>query len=353
MFKHLHIYVFLLELPYGAKAFFVFTEQCSTVHPETLCDPYELGNLCFGKLGFQFNANCRNRWNLGQRIADSIKLSELTYADIDTINAQTYKPELDKNQIVPLGTVYIYCAPCVRQIHTSWQLCYGSGISRLLSFAVRVDDRVPCSCCPATLGLAGLISLRDKLKETDALSTDKRAECFDQPWIEQRIFAMEEEMFEVQYEESVTNNISRIFSECESERQSRCAGIVILGELIPCSAMLDATPFAMQARKARETDIYQVQYCYNSKIQQWTWERKYTGSYSPRKYRGTTLAIGSTAALPESSKRDQPPAILSDSPQPATSIASSSGSKRRKTSSRISSDPDDQSLDHNSASKST
>ena len=291
--------------------------------------------MCFGNTSFEYTADNRKKWNLGQRITSRIDLGSFTDINLLELSAQIYRQENSNISEHPhIGTVYVYCAPCVRQIQTSMNICCGLGVSKLLNFAVRVDDRIPCSCCPAPLGLVGLTSLRDRLREKDISRFAGKEECFDRPWIEQRIFAIEEEIFDRQSEISASSNIERIFTECRTDLQSVCVGVVVLGEVIHCSSMLEAIPFPVQARKPRETDIYQVQCIYaagSSQIQ--NWKRQYIGSYTPRKYSN----VDPLAASPSPKRRKTLSIASEDSDERKVGIhpSQSNISRKRQNGSRF------------------
>jgi hypothetical protein len=104
----------------------------------------------------------------------------------------------DLSLLDPWGVVFVYCGPCACQIQTALDICRGKGIEQYQEFAVRIDDRIPTSCRRMTTSFKLLSSFRDYIgKLVPANHLYELSNHIDLPWLEQRIYKLEQEAYKV------------------------------------------------------------------------------------------------------------------------------------------------------------
>lgn len=258
------------------KAFIVLTGSCPDIDATSHCHEHRVGTQAFS-VGLSFSCSHTYKWNLGRRLLGQI--NHFLGADLDEIRNRRYqhlKVENELPDIDPLGSVYIYCAPCACQIETALSLCRGKGISEFLDFAVRIDDRIPSSCRRMTTGAVLLSRLRDDIGEQVAYGRGySGTEHIDWPWLEQRIYKLDQEACEATNACS-SDLLERISSEDHTSGRETAA-IIIMGEADLCSPMLEKLPPSGKARMPRETDLYELVRYPNF----WSpfWKRQHLGQY--------------------------------------------------------------------------
>ena len=243
---------------------------------------HKLGEQSFtGETG-GFTTGSDTRWNLGKRIANRLPLRKFTEVDIERLYSRMIDDDSEgKGKSQPLVTIHIYCSPCVCQIETAYDLCTGFGISPLFDFVIRIDDRIPVDCCSESTGIHGLVSLNNRMKEIRTSDywplgdPRHKAHYVDRPWIERRIYEVEQETYQPSYWHDPTRNVNRILREVYDENLAK-AVVVILAEYDYCSLLMESSPFPQEPRKPRETEIFEFHY-WNA------WVRTYVGAYCPRK----------------------------------------------------------------------
>lgn len=221
---------------------------------------------------------------LGHRITKSMNV-KFGYDDLELLRHGGYAAA-ETN--LPLGNVYVYCAPCACAVRTALTICaYGS--LQYLQYITRVDDRISASCCPESTKMDRLISLVATIKEIEATEAlqmtgvnTRWIEYIDRVWIEQRVYRLEEEFYAQSFSRSTVVNGQELFAEFQSE--SKETGVVFLGELDHCLWMLQTQPFPWKARIPKETEIYKLA----KTTADSGWERIYLGTYTPRKFKAYT-----------------------------------------------------------------
>jgi hypothetical protein len=158
---------------------------------------------------------------------------------------------LDKEQrhclaaLLPLCTVYIYCAPCACLIHTALRVGGRIG-SRLVEIVVRPDDRLISSCCTSSGRTIGLRSVLDHVRQWEAhwAGESEIAGFLDRTWVERRLDHFE-------YEEPYTYREPK-------------ADAIILGEVDYLAPLLQRAPGripkAMQIWAFSESRTHPVAY---------------------------------------------------------------------------------------------
>lgn len=237
---------------------------------------------------------------LGRRITksmnvkfDSDDLEMLRQANYDVSDFQNAAIEAN----LPLGNVYVYCAPCACAVRTALTVCV-QGSSKYLPYKTRVDDRICASCCPETTKMDRLISLVTTIKEIEAALISETSGFntawvghLDRVWIEQRVYRLEEEIYAQNDPRSRLESGAELLT--EFAKQEKATGIVFLGELDYCQWMLQTQPFPWKARVPKETEIYQLEKTKNRQ----GWDRKYLGTYTPRNFTATASYLTSGTSM--------------------------------------------------------
>ena len=269
----------------------MFTSRCLSRDSDTGCDQNTLGSTSLKLHGESFlpgpNTAIPNEELLGKRIA---KFMNVRFHPDDFEMLRYNNGELSEFQYaalaesLPLGNVYIYCAPCVYAIRTALTICQ-QGNSKYLQYRTRVDDRISAACCSEGTKIDRLVSLINMVKTieaTDRYQTSGLAitwiDFIDRVWIEQRVFQLEEEIHAQGALRSAIHDGNELFAEFPTETKE--TGVVILGELDQCFWMLQTPPFPWKARMPKETEIYKVSRTHAKP----TWKRTYLGTYTPRAF---------------------------------------------------------------------
>jgi len=169
-------------------------------------------------------------------------------------------------------------------------ICIGADVSPLLEFCIRIDDRLPSSCCRGGQPSERLKSIDQKIKDlegrfsvTKAVSilTAHNIGRIDCPWLEKRIFRVEEDIIEPSFAEDSSAIVSDMLADC-TDKKLPIAGMVVLGELSCCTVILKDVFVTKSARKPRETDIYELKWSRDeiTKVDRLT--RAYAGAYARR-----------------------------------------------------------------------
>ena len=239
--------------------------------------------------------------------------------DLEMLRQANYDVSDFQNAVIeanlPLGNVYVYCAPCACALRTALTVCV-QGSSKYLRYKTRVDDRICASCCPETTKMDRLISLVTTIKEIEAALTSETSEIhptwvghIDRVWIEQRVYRLEEELYAQSDPRSRLESGAELLTEFGPE--AKLTGIVFLGELSYCQWMLQTQPFPWKARIPKETEIYQL-----TKKRQ-GWDREYLGTYTPRNF------IATESCLTTSMRPKLEAVKILSSLRPTSSLASS------------------------------
>ena len=181
----------------------------------------------------------------------------------------------------PLAKLYVYCAPCMRQISTAFDLCKSRSCYTLFfEYFIRVDDRLPSSCCGGLDDIQKCVSFIEQLKQIEANRNWRNiwetTTMIDRVWMEQRIYDVKEE-YRPPVSHHITDAIRYIFADGRAY-QDRCGAIVVIGEADFISQVMNHPPFPRKPNMAEASEIYW-------KEQSWTrnkssWDRKYLGTYT-------------------------------------------------------------------------
>lgn len=275
------------------------------------CEPSRLGRLVFGGNNFSLTPDTSNGSprNIVRRISNAA-----------LIGRDRYYLETKK--------AYIYCAPCVRHIHTAISICRETP-AKAFEFVLRPDGRLTASCCPEAGGVGGLQSLIDMCKEAEILpasissSRKKDLYYFDRVWIEQQIFELEDG---IPPQTSSPPQDARHLLE-QHPWDDKCVAIVILGEIGHSVQMMGAAPFPQNPRMPKVTQIYQLK-----KTDSTPWERKYFGTYTPSNFKRNNSDDMSSVPLVTRTSLGAAPSISPSLRRSSSSPGPEPLRKRRRTS---------------------
>jgi hypothetical protein len=193
----------------------VLTSKCDNLRTQSPCDVSQLGSQS-GRYspwdpGSNRDISSTNEpggnalWQLLERlinvksmVTEIMEDEQATLARLLKENDNTMSEEQRDclNAMLPLVTVYIYCSPCVRLIHTALRVC-AKMTSSLVKVAIRPDDRLVSSCCTASDGTLGLKSILEYVRQWEANSmatgSSEIARFLDRSWLERRLEHIEYE----------------------------------------------------------------------------------------------------------------------------------------------------------------
>ena len=177
-----------------------------------------------------------------------IDLSNFTKTSIDDLNA-LYKEDSRRK----LADVRIYVAPCKRQINTAIDICISAASStNSLDYYVRVDDRLPASCCSDPSRLQRLSSL---------ISWEKlhgfQTRWLDRMWLEQRLYDIDGDLDAdpVTLDNLLENKLVNVYG-C-TDVTKPLAAIFLIGECGLISKVLNTRPFSPSPRIPKPNEFFQ------------------------------------------------------------------------------------------------
>ena len=307
-----------LEHCLKSKLFFVFTSVCSSDLLKQACSEATLGSLSLNRDGPHFLPK-QAKLTFGNRITKAIN-PVFSYDSLQILQQSNYEfPEIQKLALeasLPLVKVDVFCAPCACAIQTAIRLCHAES-SPLIRYEVKVDDRVPVSCCANSSKINHLNSLLIKIQEHDAGLLINQSHLntawigfLDRVWIEQRIYELETNLYTGEDSKSDKWGIVELLKTLTSQY------CLLLGEIDRCLWILQTEPFPWTPRMPKANEIYQVH------RQSKCWHRKFLGSFTPRNFKSQAPSL-TTTSTPDIS-------ISSKAPQPISSTSSSPSAKRQK-----------------------
>ncbi|KAH0536310.1 hypothetical protein FGG08_006803 [Glutinoglossum americanum] len=240
----------------GSTLYFVFTPVCSSDLLKEACDEATLGSLSLSRDGPHFLANP----SFGKIITKAIN-PVFSYDSLQILQQPNYEfPEIQKLALeasLPLARVDVFCAPCACAIQTAIRLCHAES-SELISYEVKVDDRIPVSCCANLSKIDRLNSLLIKIQEHDAGLLNDQSHLntqwirfLDRVWIEQRIYELETTIYTGEDSKSDQWSIAELLKTLTSRY------CVLLGEVDRCLWILQTDPFPWTPRMPKANEIYQ------------------------------------------------------------------------------------------------
>jgi hypothetical protein len=255
--------------------FFVAAGSCSSVYSGVHCSETNLGERSFDNtLGFIQPSSLG--WNPGRVIASEISVGQFYSGNLESLKEMEYSSTFWRKCLPKIAKVHIYCAPCANHVQTALHICDDSHIPSFLEFLVRIDDRLVSDGFGDEAVIDRLSSIAGKLKDIGAYpetyEPDHPARFVDLPWIEQRIFQLEDDIDQFPRDSADPSGaIAQIFQENRSHIKR--AGVVILTEVDQCSVMMETHPFPPMARKPRQNEIFMMEKNGND------WKRRFLMRY--------------------------------------------------------------------------
>jgi hypothetical protein len=279
-----------LSLPNSSSVYFVITQKCEShlENQNALCSnwaseprfPYSTLDYCL--------ASDYREYRVGGRIANSIDLQKVN----PSFDPSSLWPLLKRNEqldglqsidyvnmALPIGKLYIHCAPCKCQIATAMNVALYARSVAVWTY-VRVDYRLTTSCS-SNRDLERMTLLQDDIKRTTMSNTD-HGHHIDIVWLDQKTMELEDEIApRVQYQPLIEEILSDYTSSTARRRpDKKCCGVVILGELDHIQPLMQGPRFPRTARMPRETEIWEMNYADRK-----SWCRLPLGSFTPSNFK--------------------------------------------------------------------
>ena len=281
-------------------------------------------------------ANETHPWDLASRLLSTFECSRYI-PDTDRLLEQQRDADFEgRNFVYQKDKVYICCAPCLCQIWTAFRICEGAKgpAEALFHLCVRIDNRLPATCCQASSGTAGLAAVVDQIRSMEMEGRTlypsyhgKRIKHVDRDWIDQRLYDQEDEVLQTSAV-GEARSLSFIFDRLPSKD---LAAIIILGERDYLVPMLQYSPFQRSERILRENQFFKVK---REMIDgEWSWSLNYLGSFTPKKSLSAQTA-NSSASHPQGQYRlheTSMTAAASNSRSREASPSTNASVKRRRT----------------------
>lgn len=242
------------------------------------CPSSSLGFSCATRF-LEINPDCpafinvedaKKKWGLGPKINRALQKDpdiekyQETLEKVSNISYDLQDKVADLLDPITAGlrtqsTLHIYCPPCRCAIRTALILCH----QRLSGGEVwvRVDDRIPTTCCDAQDTAQLLQSLIDtinayELGQENVFPSGSRrrdVEYMDKEWIENRVYTLQVDL----YAGEVHENRFKNFENCLRDME-KGDGIhsVVLVEVSSGAWILQAAPFRKSPRMPKQTEVY-------------------------------------------------------------------------------------------------
>jgi hypothetical protein len=227
-------------------------------------------------------------WGLSERIGEKINVDSFISSELESLISgqsgydvdEKIKGDYIKSQL-PFAKLFFYCAPCICSIQATLKMSAELS-TRLLRCVVRVDDGISSSCGHEkgkSMALKSIIEFMDTFESGIAdpeLIKGKNIgyiKFLDRPWIEQRLFDLDDNQYGYRPLPNIQSTIARIFTQHKDD--SKTAGIVILGEFEQCTSIMQTPPFPADPKPLLERGVYQMKSGN-------PWKRKFLGTFATR-----------------------------------------------------------------------
>lgn len=297
------------KVRHKARAYLVFTDQCSIEHSAIYCEQKALGR------GIIDERNKRS-FTLPPKRFSPWSLAYLIYNRGDRFKG---------------GRVCIYCAACLCLIQTA------------LYLAAEIKTLSPDECVwvrPAHCLLASCSSEGDLSMLTSVVNAAKGAEArgllleestlkvryVDRNWLERQLFATENNL------DSRGPNVRLALPDILNTPIGRikCDAVIMLGETRQTAHLLQSPPFSFPVKKPKATQIYH----FKERTEPRNWEGSFVGTYTSRSF----LNESTPNRRKRSAENSEPSSSMPPPPKRAISHTIESQSYSRATSKSTSSD---------------
>jgi hypothetical protein len=296
--------------------FVVFTPECLSVSTTVPCRPSSVGEMCVLKADFpSFTPEGNNVfWSLGRRITDTIDPSLPSEAR-DILQVINFECETFQNLaiqgLLPVADVKIYCPPCACAIRTALTICNDHS-SDLIKYIVRVDERLPSSCCSYSTIVATISSLLQTIQITESGQLGRLKDILqfgmlkylDRQWIEKMIYRLESKPPRLRPKTSLIRRVGQLVSETAAKEYQA----VFIGEMDYLRPVLEMSAFPRLPRPPRVNEIYRML----KSSAALPWKIKYLGTFTPKNFKALRAvelknipAGGLTTGAPRGSARTE------------------------------------------------
>jgi len=277
---------------YRKGFYFAFTPNCPTSGLGLSCDMDRLEIQNDGPSHLFKNDNAKV-WGLSKRLRKLIVPNRDKY-DLEKIAEASHDVQgelLESYMEERKRTCIIFCPPCRCAIRDALIISMMS--DELVDYTIRIDDRIPASCCQETDKIRRLRTLVQTLSAFDeGQMTEPREHMtkigcapllarVDRAYIEQRVYQLEIKFYGNERYMPIRPQITELLNETATADVTR----VFLGEARTCSWIIQTPPFTWSPRVPKEKELFLLTCLYGAK----TFTSEYLGSF--------TCAI-STAAEP-------------------------------------------------------
>lgn len=269
------------------------------------CPSSSLGLSCATRF-LEINADCpafinvedaKKTWGLGPKIKRALQKDpdigkyEETLDKVSNISYELQDKVADLLDPITAGlraqsTLHIYCPPCRCAIRTALILCH-QGLSGGKAW-VRVDDRIPTTCCDAQ-DTAQL--LQSFIETINAYELDQKnvfpsgsyrgdVEYMDKEWIENRVYTLQVDLYAGEAHEDRFKNFESCLRDMEKGEGIHS---VVLVEASSGAWILQTAPFRKSPRMPKQTEVYsyrcpKVVYSWNNRFED---KGIYRGTFTP------------------------------------------------------------------------
>ena len=266
----------------------MFTPECVSVSKTVPCHPSSVGESCVLKANFpSFTPEGYTVFSsLGKQITKAINPS-LPSAVPDILQVRNVECEtfqhLAIQALLPVADVKIYCPPCACAIRSALTICQKNS-SDLIKYTVRVDDRLPSSCCSHSTIVDTISSLLEiiQLTESDQLGKLKKdleyhmLKHLDRQWIEKMLYRWESKPPKYRSKTSQIHRVGQLISETAT-KESQAVFICEIDYLRP---VLEMSAFPKLLRPPRVNEIYRMQ-----KSSATPWKINRIGTFTPKNFK--------------------------------------------------------------------
>jgi hypothetical protein len=275
------------DLSWKSSVIFVIVPVCQNYVLNAACRYNHLGEMIFMQ-NCSYLPSSEGFWGLSERIGEKIDVNMFISSEMTSLISgqsgydvdEKIKDDYIESQL-PFAKLFFYCAPCICSIQATLKMSAKLS-TRLLRCVVRVDDGISSSCGHEKGKSTALKSIIEFMDTCESGIVDPELikgkntghiEFLDRPWIEQRLFDLDDNQYGYRPLPSIQSTIARIFAQHKGD--SRTAGIVILGEFEQCTSIMQAPPFRADPRPLLERGVYQMR-------GKNPWERKFLGTFATR-----------------------------------------------------------------------
>ncbi|KAK4208738.1 prion-inhibition and propagation-domain-containing protein [Rhypophila decipiens] len=285
---------FTIQYTFKWSFWFAFMPSCPSLSLSLSCATkfFEINQGC---PAFISETDKTKRWGLGPKIKRTLKdpnpqKFQDTLDKISNISSELQEKlgDLLDPITASLGPqsdlkLHIYCPPCRCAVRTALILCR-QGMVNSSNSLVRIDERIPSTCCEGQHIAERLQSFIDTINAYDMGHLQQRGDLawwgnmlyVDKEWIENRIYALELELYDNEVHEDRHENFQSFLTDID---QGENLDSVVLVEATSGAWILQAAPFRKSPRMPKETEVYN----YRLDLSWYQFDSKniYRGTFTP------------------------------------------------------------------------